>query len=156
MLLGNNQALFDLIRSDPARVRDAVAWWLEATGGYGVKLVNPGGVERWKRGDGNVSSLDDVVAGVTPREVLAAIAGAVHDLELPHPVHVHCNNLGVGGNWKHHARHAGHDGGPARASRAPPVPRLRRQARRAACARARRSSPSTWARIPSSAPTSGR
>ena len=100
MLLGNNQALFDLIRSDPARVRDAVAWWLEATGGYGVKLVNPGGVERWKRGDGNVSSLDDVVAGVTPREVLATIAGAVHDLELPHPVHVHCNNLGVGGNWK--------------------------------------------------------
>ena len=100
VLLGNNQALFDLIRSDPARVRDAVAWWLEATGGYGVKLVNPGGVERWKRGDGNVSSLDDVVAGVTPREVLATIAGAVHDLELPHPVHVHCNNLGVGGNWK--------------------------------------------------------
>ena len=81
-------------------MRDAIAWWLEATGGYGVKLVNPGGVERWKRGDGNVSSLDDVVAGVTPREVLAAIAGAVHELELPHPVHVHCNNLGVGGNWR--------------------------------------------------------
>ncbi len=100
LLMGNNQALFDLIRSDPARVRDAVAWWLEATGGYGVKLVNPGGVERWKRGDGNVSSLDDVVAGVTPRQVLEAIAGAVHDLELPHPVHVHCNNLGIGGNWR--------------------------------------------------------
>lgn len=100
LLMGNNQALFDLIRSDPARVRDAVAWWLEATGGYGVKLVNPGGVERWKRGDGNVSSLDDVVAGVTPRQVLEAIAGAVHELKLPHPVHVHCNNLGVAGNWR--------------------------------------------------------
>ena len=47
ILLGNNVALFDLIRRDPARVRDAIAWWLEATGGYGVKLVNPGGVERW-------------------------------------------------------------------------------------------------------------
>ncbi len=100
LLMGNNVALFDLIRRDPARVRDAIAWWLEATGGYGVKLVNPGGVERWKRGNGNVTSLDDEVAGVTPRRVIEAIAGAVHELGLPHPVHVHCNNLGVAGNWR--------------------------------------------------------
>jgi formylmethanofuran dehydrogenase subunit A len=100
LLMGNNLALFDLIRRDPARVRDAVAWWLEATGGYGVKLVNPGGVERWKNGNGNVTSLDDDVVGVTPRQVIDAIAGAVHDLGLPHPVHVHCNNLGVAGNWR--------------------------------------------------------
>ena len=98
VLMGNNVALFDLIRRDPARVRDAIAWWLEATGGYGVKLVNPGGVERWKTGGGNVTSLDDDVAGVTPRQVLEAIAGAVHELGLPHPAHVHCNNLGVAGN----------------------------------------------------------
>jgi formylmethanofuran dehydrogenase subunit A len=100
ILLGNNVALFDLIRRDPARVRDAIAWWLEATGGYGVKLVNPGGVERWKRGLGKVTSLDDEVAGLTPREVVEAIATAVHELGLPHPVHVHCNNLGVAGNWR--------------------------------------------------------
>jgi formylmethanofuran dehydrogenase subunit A len=100
ILMGNNVALFDLIRRDPARVRDAIAWWLEATGGYGVKLVNPGGVERWKRGDGNVTSLDDEVAGLTPRRVIEAIASAVHELGLPHPVHVHCNNLGVAGNWR--------------------------------------------------------
>jgi formylmethanofuran dehydrogenase subunit A len=81
-------------------VRDAVAWWLEATGGYGVKLVNPGGVERWKHGNGNVTSLDDDVVGITPRRVLDAIATAVHDLGLPHPVHVHCNNLGVAGNYR--------------------------------------------------------
>jgi formylmethanofuran dehydrogenase subunit A len=100
VLMGNNLALFDLIRRDPARVRDAIAWWLEATGGYGVKLVNAGGVERWKRGGGNVTSLDDEVAGVTPRQVIEAIAAAVHELGLPHPVHVHCNNLGVAGNWR--------------------------------------------------------
>jgi formylmethanofuran dehydrogenase subunit A len=100
LLMGNNVALFDLIRRDPARVRDAVAWWLEATGGYGVKLVNPGGVERWKNGNGNVTSLDDDVVGVTPRQVIDTIAGAVHELGLPHPVHVHCNNLGVAGNWR--------------------------------------------------------
>ncbi len=100
LLMGNNVALFDLMRQDPARVRDAVAWWLQATGGYGVKLVNPGGVERWKDGNGNVTSLDDDVAGVTPRQVLDAIATAVHELGLPHPVPVHCNNLGVAGNWR--------------------------------------------------------
>jgi formylmethanofuran dehydrogenase subunit A len=101
ILMGNNQVLFELIRrSDGARLKDAVAWWLEATGGYGVKLVNPGGVELYKRDNGNVHSLDDPVAGfdVTPRQVLEAIGGAVDELGLPHPVHVHANNLGVPGN----------------------------------------------------------
>jgi formylmethanofuran dehydrogenase subunit A len=81
-------------------VRDAIAWWLQATGGYGVKLVNPGGVEMWKRSNGNVTSLDDEGPGVTPRRVIETIATAVHELGLPHPVHVHCNNLGVPGNWR--------------------------------------------------------
>ena len=79
-------------------MREAIAWWLQATGGYGVKLVNPGGVEMWKRGNGNVTSLDDEGPGVTPRRVIETIAAAVHELGLPHPVHVHCNNLGVAGN----------------------------------------------------------
>ena len=100
LLMGNNLPLFELIRSEPARVRDAIAWWLQATGGYGVKLVNPGGVEMWKRGNGNVTSLDDEGPGVTPRSVIETIATAVHELGLPHPVHVHCNNLGVSGNWR--------------------------------------------------------
>jgi formylmethanofuran dehydrogenase subunit A len=100
VLMGNNLPLFELIREEPARVREAIAWWLEATGGYGVKLVNPGGVEMWKRGNGNVTSLDDEGPGVTPRRVIETIAGAVHELGLPHPVHVHCNNLGVSGNWR--------------------------------------------------------
>ena len=104
ILMGNNQVLFELIREAggavSAQLRDAVAWWLEATGGYGVKLVNPGGVELWKQNNGNVHSLDDDVAGfeVTPRQVLEAIGGAVDELGLPHPVHVHANNLGVPGN----------------------------------------------------------
>src|SRR5919206_1520196 len=100
VLMGNNLPLFELIRTEPARVREAIAWWLQATGGYGVKLVNPGGVEMWKRGNGNVTSLDDEGPGVTPRQVIETIATAVHELGLPHPVHVHCNNLGVSGNWR--------------------------------------------------------
>ena len=106
VLMGNNLALFELIREQArdgsGHLADAVAWWLEATGGYGVKLVNPGGVEMWKRGNRNVTSLDDEVEGlgVTPRQVLDAMATAVDELGLPHPVHVHCNNLGVAGNWR--------------------------------------------------------
>ncbi len=104
ILMGNNQVLFELIRESGGAVspqlRDAVAWWLEATGGYGVKLVNPGGVELWKQSNGHIDSLDDTVAGyqVTPRQILEAIGGAVHELGLPHPVHIHANNLGVPGN----------------------------------------------------------
>jgi formylmethanofuran dehydrogenase subunit A len=100
VLMGNNLPLFELIREEPGRVREAIAWWLQATGGYGVKLVNPGGVEMWKRNNGNVTSLDDEGPGVTPRQVIETIATAVHELGLPHPVHVHCNNLGVSGNWR--------------------------------------------------------
>jgi formylmethanofuran dehydrogenase subunit A len=101
VLMGNNLPIFELIRSgEQARVREAIAWYLQATGGYGVKLVNPGGVELWKRNNGNVTSLDDEGPGVTPRAVIETIAGAVHDLGLPHPVHVHCNNLGIPGNWR--------------------------------------------------------
>jgi formylmethanofuran dehydrogenase subunit A len=104
ILMGNNHVLFELIRQAGGAVspqlRDAVAWWLEATGGYGVKLVNPGGVELFKRDNGNVHSLDDEVAcfAVTPRQILEAIGGAVDELGLPHPVHIHANNLGVPGN----------------------------------------------------------
>jgi formylmethanofuran dehydrogenase subunit A len=101
VLMGNNLPLFELIRSgESSRVRDAIAWYLQSTGGYGVKLVNPGGVELWKRGNGNVTSLDDEGPGVTARQVIEAIATAVDELGLPHPVHVHCNNLGVAGNYR--------------------------------------------------------
>ncbi len=107
ILMGNNQVLFELIRESAGvagaggeRIKDAIAWWLEATGAYGVKLVNPGGIELWKQSNGDVDSIDDTVAGfeVTPRQVLEAIGGAVDELGLPHPVHIHANRLGVPGN----------------------------------------------------------
>ena len=67
-----------------------------------MKVVNPGGVEVWKQGRGNVKALDDVVDHfeVTPRQILGALASAVDELELPHPVHVHGPNLGIPGNWE--------------------------------------------------------
>ncbi len=107
VLMGNNLPLFELIRrgrgeSGAALLRDAVAWYLEATGGYGIKLVNAGGVEMWKRRNRDVASLDEEVEGlgVTPRQVVERIAAAADELALPHPVHIHCHNLGVAGNWR--------------------------------------------------------
>jgi formylmethanofuran dehydrogenase subunit A len=101
LLLGNNHYVLDRIREgDAGRLRGYIAWLLGSMRAFGVKVVNPGGVERWKQGQGNVSTLDDRVEhfGVTPRQILCAIAEAIDELKLPHPVHVHGLNLGLPGN----------------------------------------------------------
>lgn len=101
VLLGNNHFVLDRIRDGGHDLlRDYVAWLLGATRGFGVKVVNPGGIERWKQGRGNVSNLDDLVDHfeVTPRRILQGLARAVDELRLPHPVHVHGPNLGLPGN----------------------------------------------------------
>jgi formylmethanofuran dehydrogenase subunit A len=64
--------------------------------------VNPGGIEAWKQGvAGRETDLDQLVPhfDVTPRQILSTIAQAADELALPHPVHIHANNLGVPGNW---------------------------------------------------------
>jgi len=45
-------------------------------------------------------SLDDEVPhyGVTSRRIVKALQRAVNRLGVPHPLHVHCNNLGIAGN----------------------------------------------------------
>lgn len=102
VLMGNNHyVLKQVAAGDRARLRAFVAWLLGAAKGYAVKLVNPGGVEAWKEGRGNVTHLDDPVPafGVTPRQIIQELAQVALDLGLPHPVHIHCNNLGLPGNW---------------------------------------------------------
>jgi len=103
VLMGNNHYVMkSLGDGEPQRLKAFVAWLLGATKGYAVKLVNPGGVEVWKqRAGGNVDGIDDVVDGfnVTPRQIIRALAQTVDELALPHAVHVHCNNLGLPGNW---------------------------------------------------------
>lgn len=92
--------LLDLLdRGDTAGVRPHVASRLAAARAYAVKLVNPGGIAAWKDGE-QVTGLDDPVRGdrVTPRRIVQTLADAVDTLALPHPVHIHCNNLGVPGN----------------------------------------------------------
>jgi len=101
VLMGNDEYLLRQIEAgEQDRARDYAAWLLRSTGGYAIKIVNPGGVEAWKSGQRNVTGLDDAIGGrkVTPRAVLETLAGAANALQLPHPVHIHCNNLGIPGN----------------------------------------------------------
>ncbi len=100
-LMGNDEYLLRQIEAgERDRARDYAAWLLQAAGAYAVKVVNPGGVEGWKAGQRNVTSLDDSVGGrrVTPRAILETLTDAANALRLPHPIHIHCNNLGTAGN----------------------------------------------------------
>src|SRR5262249_40885442 len=101
-LMGNNHYIMRAIqRREPAKLEAFVGWLLHATKGYAAKLVNPGGVENWKtRPEGNVKDLDTQVDhfGFSPRQIIAAVAGAVDALRLPHAVHIHTVNLGLPGN----------------------------------------------------------
>jgi formylmethanofuran dehydrogenase subunit A len=102
VLFGNNHyVLRQVAANDMDKLRAYAAWLLSAAKGYGMKLVNPGGVEVWKEGGGNVTGLDSPVEmfHVTPRQIITALAQTAMDLGLPHPVHIHCNNLGLPGNW---------------------------------------------------------
>jgi formylmethanofuran dehydrogenase subunit A len=102
VLMGNNEFILQNIAAGrPDKVRHFAAWLLQAAKGYAIKLVNPGGVEMWKF-RGNVHTLDDEVTGfgVTPRQIIQSLADVSHELGLPHPVHLHCNNLGIAGNWE--------------------------------------------------------
>ena len=82
------------------RAKHVVAWLIWAAKAYGVKAVNPGGVAAWKWGK-DAKTLSDPVDGysrVTPAKIIASLARIVDELGLPHPLHLHCNNLGVPGN----------------------------------------------------------
>ena len=106
VLLGNDDYLLRQIAAgESARARDYAAWLLGVTRAYAIKIVNPGGVSLWKSGGDpgrrNVTGLDDAVgsSAVTPRKILETLCAAANQLTLPHPVHVHCNNLGQPGNY---------------------------------------------------------
>ena len=101
VLLGNDEYLHRQIsRGERERAAHYVAWMLGATGAYAVKIVNPGGIEAWKSGQRNLTDIDQALGGttVTPRAILETLTNAANGLRLPHPVHIHCNNLGQAGN----------------------------------------------------------
>ncbi len=101
VLMANNELLLDqLDAGEYERARSILAWYIRAAGSWGIKAVNPGGVAAWKWG-GNAGQLTETVDGfrhVTPGTIVASLARMCHDLNLPHPLHLHCNNLGAPGN----------------------------------------------------------
>jgi formylmethanofuran dehydrogenase subunit A len=101
-LLGNNWLVMEYIkRGEKDKLNAFVAWMLQATKGYTVKLVNPGGSEAWGWGMNCVNVSDPVpYFDVTPSEIITGLAEANEALNLPTSIHLHCNNLGHPGNYE--------------------------------------------------------
>ena len=102
LLLGNNHQLIEYIsKGEHEEATSLVAWMLSRTKTYGIKAVNPGGTFAWGWGK-NVKSLDDPVPyfGVTPAEIVKELLRINEELNLPHVLHLHTNNLGRPGNFE--------------------------------------------------------
>ncbi|MFA7468757.1 MAG: formylmethanofuran dehydrogenase subunit A [Desulfotomaculaceae bacterium] len=102
VLMGNNYFIFNYIKNnDMVGLKNYMAWLLDVSKAYAVKVVNPGGVENWKWG-GNARVLDDNVEhfDLTPRTIISWLVRANEELKLPHPIHIHCNSLGQPGNFR--------------------------------------------------------
>jgi formylmethanofuran dehydrogenase subunit A len=101
VMLGNDEFLLQRLASGAAQgeINDYVGWMIGATAARAVKVVNAGGISAFKF-NGRSLGIDEPTPrhGVTPRTILRTLARAVHELGVPHPLHVHCNNLGVPGN----------------------------------------------------------
>jgi formylmethanofuran dehydrogenase subunit A len=99
--MANNEIVMDLLEvGEFERAKQVVAWMIWAAKGYGVKAVNPGGVTAWKYGK-DAKQLHEPVYGytkTTPATIIAGLARMVDEMGLPHPLHLHCNNLGTPGN----------------------------------------------------------
>lgn len=103
-LVGNHRYMLQAVADqDHSRVEQFLASVIQSTGAWGAKVVNPGGVEDFKSGfrDG-VDSIDQTLHAIntTPRDIIQSLARANDQLELPHAIHIHCNRLGLPGNWQ--------------------------------------------------------
>lgn len=101
VMLGNDELFLRLLAEgrDFETIRDYVGWTMNASKALGVKVVNPGGISAFKFNQRKL----DVDEGhrhwqVTPRQVVQTLARALHELKVPHPLHIHGSNLGVAGN----------------------------------------------------------
>lgn len=101
VMLGSDDYLLRMMaqNKDQQAINDYVAWTMHSAQAIGVKVVNPGGINAFKFNQ-RALDLDEKNShyGVTPREILKCLATAVHQLGVPHPLHVHGCNLGVPGN----------------------------------------------------------
>lgn len=100
-LLGNDDFFLRMLKSgkDQEVISDYVGWIINATKAMAIKVVNPGGISAFKFNQRKLN-LDEKnrYYDVSPRDILIALARAVRELGIPHPLHVHGCNLGVPGN----------------------------------------------------------
>ena len=99
-VMGNDDHLLQLLRQreGKAAVRDLVALSVATSRGLGVKCINAGGASAFKDGMLKLSLDDEIpVYGLSTRRIMGALLDAVEEIGVPHPLHVHCNNLGIPG-----------------------------------------------------------
>ena len=100
VVLGNDDFLMAMIRDGESEnaVQDYVAWSVSASRALGVKCINAGGSAAFKENVRSFGFEDEVPDyGVSSRNIVKTLQSAVTGLGIPHPLHVHCNNLGVPG-----------------------------------------------------------
>jgi formylmethanofuran dehydrogenase subunit A len=101
-LLGNDDYFLELLRKKVSQpvINDYVAFILKATQSIGIKVVNPGGINAFKFNQ-RALNVDEKSKyyNITPREIISKLSKAIYDLGVPHPLHVHCSNLGIPGNF---------------------------------------------------------
>jgi formylmethanofuran dehydrogenase subunit A len=118
LLMANNELMLDLLEAGEfERAKSLVGWLLWPSKTYGIKAVNPGGVRRGKWGK-NANQLHQPIEGysrVTAGQIVMELARIVDELGLPHPMHLHQNNLGVPGNVRLDDRNDEPAAGPSRA-----------------------------------------
>lgn len=102
-VFGNNWFCLEYLKNKEIENNAAyVAWLLKATYGIGIKCVNPGGTEAWAWGENCVDIHDPVpYFDITPAEIIKGLIETNEYLGLPHSLHLHGNNLGNPGNYKH-------------------------------------------------------
>ena len=102
MVMGNNWFIMRYLKEgDIEKAAAYTAWMMRTHKAYGIKCVNPAGVENWGWAK-NVRSLDEpnIHFGITSREMIEGLAKINEMLGLPMSLHLHANNLGHPGNWK--------------------------------------------------------
>ena len=101
VMLGSDDFFLRMLASGKSQeqINNYVAYTITAAQALAVKVVNPGGISAFKFNQRDLD-LDEKNAyyGATPRQVLQTLARAVHELGVPHPLHVHGCNLGIPGN----------------------------------------------------------
>lgn len=101
VMLGSDDFFLRMLAAGKSQeeINNYVAWTIHSAQAIGIKVVNPGGISAFKFNQ-RALDLDERHAhyGVTPRQILQSLARAVHELGVPHPLHVHGCNLGVPGN----------------------------------------------------------